>query len=76
MPRGDKSAYTDKQKRQEGAVGKGQEQKGGARPEAGARAWARVNKLHGGGEKIASGRKVPFGPVGGLGRKTNLARSS
>lgn len=76
MPQGDKSAYTDKQKCQAGAIEKGYEQKGVARPEAEARAWATVNKLHGGGKKIGSGRKVPSGPVGGSGRKTNLARSS
>ena len=73
MPQGDKSAY--KRKRQPSAIEKRQEQKG-APPEAGARTWATVNKLHGGGKKIPSGRKVPSGPVGGSGRKTNLARSS
>ena len=52
------------------------EQKGVARPNAEARAWPTVNKIHGGGKKIGSGRKVPSGPVGGSGRKTNLARSS
>ena len=76
MPQGDKSAYTDKQKRQAGAIKKGNEQTGAARPEAEARAWGTVNKLHGAGKKIGSGRKVPSGPVGGSGRKTNLARSS
>ena len=76
MPQGDKTADTRKQRRQGGATGKGREQQGGARPEAGARAPATFNKLHGGGKKIASGRKVPSGPVGGSGRKTNLARSS
>ena len=76
MPRRDKSADTDQQKRQAGASEKGYEQKGVAGPEAGARSWAKVNKLHGGGKKIATGRKVPSGPVGGSGRKTNLARSS
>jgi hypothetical protein len=76
MRQGDKSTHSDKQKRQAGAIEKGYEQKGVARPEAKARAWASVNKLHGGGKKIASGRKVPSGPVGGSGRKTNLARSS
>jgi hypothetical protein len=75
MPQGDKSVYADKQNRQVGVVEKGPEQKGVARPEPEARAWATVNKLHGGG-KNGSGRKVPFGPVGGLGRKTNLSRSS
>ena len=76
MPQGDKSAYTDKRKRQAGAIEEGHEKKGVARPEAEARTWATANKLHGGGKKIGSGRKVPSGPVGGSGRKTNLARSS
>lgn len=76
MPQGDKSARTDKRKRQSGAVEKGHGQKGVPRPEAEVRAWATVNKLHGGGKQISSGRKVPSGPVGGSGRKTNLARSS
>ena len=75
MPQRDKSAYTDKQDRQAGVVEKGHEQKGVIRPEAETRAWATANKLYGGG-KNGSGRKVPFGPVGGLGRKTNLSRSS
>ena len=76
MPREEKSAYTDRQKRQADAIEKGSEQKGVGRPKAEARAWATVNKVHGGGKKIALGRKVPSGPVGGSGRKTNLARSS
>jgi hypothetical protein len=75
MPQGDKSADTDKQKRQAGAMKNGTS-KGAARPDAEGRAWTNVNKLHGGGKKIGPGRKVPNGPVGGLGRKTNLARSS
>ncbi len=76
MPQRDKSASTEKQKRPAGAIDKGYEQKGAARPGSEARAWVSVNKLHGGGKKIASGRKVPSGPVGGSGRKTNLSRSS
>jgi hypothetical protein len=75
MPQGEKSASTDKQKRRAPAVEKGHTgQKSVPRPEASARST--VNKLHGGGKKMDSRRKVPFGPVGGLGRKTNLARSS
>jgi len=74
MPKGDKSTEKDKQKRRAGAVES--EQKSGARPEAGARAWVKVNKVHGGAKQIATGRKIPSGPVGGLGRKTNLSRSS
>lgn len=77
MPRGDKSTATDKQKRQARATDPSQEPTGVGRPEAGARAWAAANKLHGGGkEKISSRRKLPSGPLGGSGRKTNLARSS
>lgn len=76
MPQRDKSANTDKQKREARAVEKGHDPKGVARPEAEARAWATLNKLHGGGKKVGSRQKVPSGPVGGSGRKTNLARSS
>lgn len=76
MPRADKSVATDKPKRQAGAVEKRPGQKGVARPEAEARAWAAASKLHGGGKKVASRRKLPSGPLGGSGRKTNLARSS
>ena len=76
MQQREKSADTDKQKRQAGAIEKGCEQKTVGRPEVEARAWATVNKLHSRGKKIGSGRKVPSGPVGGSGRKTNLSRSS
>ena len=74
MPQGDKSADTAKKKRQLGATRKGQNS--GGRPGAEARALAAANKQQGGGRSNGSGRKVPFGPVGGSGRKTNLARSS
>lgn len=76
MPRGDKSVGTDKKQRRAGAVDKRHEQKGVARPETESRAWAAADKLHSGGKKIASRRKLPSGPLGGSGRKTNLARSS
>lgn len=74
MPRGDKSADTDQRKRQPGAMEKGHAEKGAVRPEA--RAWALANKLHDGGKKIGSRQKLPSGPLGGGGRKTNLVRSS
>jgi hypothetical protein len=76
MPRGDKSAQTDKPKRQAGPIEKGDHQKGVPRPDAESRAWAAANKLHGGGKKVDARRKVPSGPLGGSGRKTNLSRSS
>jgi hypothetical protein len=76
MPQGNKSADTAKKQRPAGAIEKVDGQKSVARLGSEARAWPAVNNLNGGGKKIASGRKIPSGPVGGSGRKTNLARSS
>lgn len=76
MSRGIKCVDTDKQERPAGVIQKGREKKGVARPEAEARAWAAANKLYSGGKKFASRQKLPSGPLGGSGRKTNLARSS
>jgi plasmid stabilization system protein ParE len=57
MPRGDKSAYTDKQKRQAEHIEKGYENRGVGKNEAERRAWATVNKESGGGKKSGSGRR-------------------
>jgi plasmid stabilization system protein ParE len=57
MPQGDKSSYTDKQKRQAEHIEAGYEKKGLSMKNAEARAWATVNKLSGGGKKSGSGRK-------------------
>ncbi len=59
MPRGDKSAYTDKQKRQAEHIEESYEDRGVSEKEAEARAWATVNKQTGGGEKRGSGRRKP-----------------
>ena len=59
MPRGDKSKYTDKQKRKAAHVEKGYEEQGLSEKEAERRAWATVNAIHGGGEKSGSGRGKP-----------------
>lgn len=56
MPRGDKSAYSDKQKRQAEHIEEGYEQRGVSDDEAERRAWATVNKMTGGGKKSGSGR--------------------
>lgn len=56
MPRGDKSSYTDKQKRQAEHIEKGYEKKGISKKEAESRAWATVNAISGGGKKSGSGR--------------------
>lgn len=57
MPRGDKDAYTDKQKRQAEHIEEGYLEDGVSRNEAEKRAWATVNKQDGGGKLSGSGRK-------------------
>lgn len=59
MPQGDKSAYTDKQKRQADHIEEGYEKRGVPKEEAEGRAWATVNKMTGGGKKSGSGRGKP-----------------
>jgi plasmid stabilization system protein ParE len=56
MPRGDKSSYTDKQKRQAEHIEQGYRKEGVSQDEAERRAWATVNKESGGGKKSGSGR--------------------
>ena len=56
MPQGDKSSYTDKQKRKAEHIEEGYEKRGVSSKEAEARAWATVNKESGGGKKSGSGR--------------------
>ena len=59
MPRGDKSSYTDKQKRQAEHIEDGYEHRGVGKTEAERRAWATVNAETGGGKKSGSGRGKP-----------------
>ncbi len=59
MPRGDKSSYTDKQKRKAEHIEEGYEDRGVGKEEAERRAWATVNKESGGGNKSGSGRGTP-----------------
>jgi len=56
MPTGDKSKYTDKQKRKAEHIEEGYEDRGTPKDEAERRAWATVNKESGGGNKSGSGR--------------------
>ena len=51
MPQGDKSSYTDKQKRQADHIEKSYEKRGVSKKTAESRAWATVNKETGGGLK-------------------------
>jgi plasmid stabilization system protein ParE len=56
MPRGDKSSYTDRQKRMAEHIEEGYENRGVSTKESEKRAWATVNKITGGGKKSGSGR--------------------
>jgi hypothetical protein len=57
MPRGEKSAYTDKQKRQAGHIEDSERKSGASKKTAERIAWATVNKQDGGGKKSGSGRE-------------------
>jgi plasmid stabilization system protein ParE len=57
MAQGDKSAYTDKQKREAEHIEAGYRARGASEKTAESRAWATVNKQDGGGKKSGSGRK-------------------
>ena len=80
MPRGDKSKYTGKQKRQAEHIEEGYEESGVSKDEAERRAWATVNKMTGGGKKEGgSGRgkrvnKAPARKGGRLGGKAAAER--
>jgi plasmid stabilization system protein ParE len=56
MPQGDKSAYTNKQKRKAEHIEEGYKKKGVSSKTAARRAWATVNKEDGGGKKSGTGR--------------------
>lgn len=65
MPRGDKSKYTGKQKRQAEHIEEGYEDRGISEKEAERRAWATVNSMTKGGKK-----------PGGSGRGKKLDKSA
>ena len=76
MPRGDKSKYTDKQKRQAEHIAEGYEERGVSKKTAKKRAWATVNKMTGGGKKpggAGRGKKVNKEPAKKGGRKGGKA---
>jgi len=86
MARGDKSKYTEKQKRQARHIEEGYMKRGVPEEEAEKRAWATVNAMTGGGKKSGSGRGKPVnkaparkgGKKGGAasGRRSSTARSA
>jgi len=79
--RGEKSAYTEKQKRQAEHIEEGYEHRGVSEGEAERRAWATVNRETGGGKKSGSGRGKPENHApsrkgGKLGGKAAASRPS
>jgi hypothetical protein len=80
MPRGDKSKYTSKQKRQAEHIEEGYEKRGVGKDEAERRAWATVNDMtHGGKKASGSGRgkkvnKAPARKGGRIGGKAAAQR--
>ena len=79
MPRGGKSAYSDKQQRQAEHIEEGYENRGVPEAEAERRAWATVNKETGGGKKSGNGRGEPENHAssrkdGKLGGKASASR--
>lgn len=81
MPRGSKSSYTSKQKRQAAHIEKGYEKRGVKKKTAEARAWATVNKTTGGGQKKTSAAKKKSSASksersSGAKKKTSRARKS
>src|SRR5215204_7477494 len=76
MPRGDKSKYTDKQKRQAEHIEEGYEERGASKDEAERRAWATVNASSGGGKNPGGsgrGKKENKGPAKRGGKKGGKA---
>jgi plasmid stabilization system protein ParE len=81
MPRGDKSSYTDKQKRQAEHIESGYEHRGVGKAEAERRAWATVNAETGGGKQSGAGRgktenHAPAHKGGRLGGAASASRTA
>ena len=77
MPRGDKSSYTDKQKRKAEHIEESYEKRGVGKKEAESRAWATVNKESGGGNKSGSGGQPDTHEASRKGgRKSGAGKSS
>ena len=76
MPRGDKGAYSDKQKRQAEHIEEGYEKKGVGKKEAEERAWRTVNARSGGGKESGSGRSSSRSAAAKKGWETRRKRGN
>jgi plasmid stabilization system protein ParE len=75
MPRGDKSAYIDKQRRQAEHIEEGYLERGVDRERAEEIAWATVNKQDGGGNESGPGRNSTRSTAAKKGWETRRAKS-
>ncbi|CAA9524437.1 MAG: hypothetical protein AVDCRST_MAG91-2406 [uncultured Sphingomonadaceae bacterium] len=75
MPRGDKSAYTDKQKREAEHIEQSYESRGMPAEQAERIAWATVNKHDGGGKQSGSGRAADRSTAARKGWETRRRRA-
>lgn len=78
MPRGDKSKYTDRQKRKAEHIAEGYIARGESEDRAKQIGWATVNKEEGGGKNSGSGRGKEISHVSSEigGRRGGLASAS
>jgi plasmid stabilization system protein ParE len=79
MARGDKSKYTDKQKRRAEHIERGYRERGVSEGEAESRAWATVNAMDHGGKKTGGsgrGKTTNKGPAKKGGRKGGAAAAA
>ena len=79
MSRGEKSKYSDKQKRKAEHIEAGYEQRGVSKKESARRAWATVNKMdRGGNEPGGSGRGMAtnMAPAKKGGKKGGIAAAA
>ena len=74
MPRGDKSSYTSKQKRQAEHIEEGYKKRGVSSKTAAKRAWATVNKETGGGKKGKSRKSAKKAAKKSSGRKSSRSK--
>ena len=74
MPRGDKSAYTDKQKRQAAHIEESEKRRGVSEDRAESIAWATVNKQDGGGKKSGAGRSRSAKSAGPASKSSRASR--
>ena len=72
MPRGDKSSYTDKQKRQAAHIDDSEKEQGRSTEAAERIAWATVNKQDGGGKKTTA-KKAAKKPTESAAKPTKKA---